>query len=52
MKNDRNLNKEMTKEEKQSSLKAQFWNDKQEINKDSKLYKEIENVCKKIDFNK
>lgn len=52
MKNDRNLNEEMTKEEKQSSLKAQFWNDKHEVNKDSKLYKEIEKVCKNIDFNK
>lgn len=52
MKNDRNLNEEMTKEEKQSSLKAQFWNDKQEINKDSKLYKEIEKICRNIDFSK
>lgn len=47
---DRNLNNEMTKEEKRSSLEAQFWNDKQEVDKNSKLYKKIEKVCKNIDF--
>ena len=29
----------LTKQEKRSSLEAQFWNDKQEINKTSKLNK-------------
>lgn len=47
---DKNLNNEMTKEEKRSSLEAQFWNDKQEVYKNSKLYKKIEKVCKNIDF--
>ena len=47
---DKNLNNEMTKEEKRSSLEAQFWNDKQEVDKNSKLYKKIEKVCKNIDF--
>lgn len=46
----KNLNNELTKEEKRSSLEAQFWNDKQEIDKNSKLYKKIEKVCKNIDF--
>ena len=49
---DRNLNYEMTKEEKRSSLEAQFWNDKQKIDKSSKLNKKIEKICKNIDFNK
>lgn len=46
----KNLNNEMTKEEKRSSLEAQFWNEKQKIDKNSKLYKKIEKVCKNIDF--
>lgn len=40
----------LTKQEKRSSLEAQFWNDKQEINKTSKLNKKIEKICKNIDF--
>ena len=48
----RNLNNEMTNEEKRSSLGAQFWNDKQKIDKNSKLNKKIEKICKNIDFNK
>lgn len=40
----------LTRQEKRSSLEAQFWNDKQEINKTSKLNKEIEKICKNIDF--
>lgn len=52
MLSDGNSNNEMTKEEKRSSLEAQFWNDKQKINKNSKLNKEIEKICKDINFNK
>lgn len=52
MRADRDINKEMTKEEKKSSLEAQFWNDKQKIDKNSKLNKKIEKICKTIDFNK
>lgn len=52
MKPNRNLNNEMTKEEKKSSLEAQFWNNKQNIDKNSKLNKKIEKLCKNIDFNK
>lgn len=52
MKSNRDLNKEMTKEEKRSSLVVQFWSDKQKINKDSKLNKEIEKICKNINFKK
>lgn len=48
----KNLNNEMTKEEKRSSLEAQFWNDKQKIDKNSQLNKKIEKICKNIDFNK
>lgn len=51
MKPNRNLNEVMTKEEKRSSLVAQFWSDKQEIKKDSKLNKEIKKICKNINFN-
>ena len=40
----------LTRQEKRSSLEAQFWNDKQEINKTSKLNKKIEKICKNIDF--
>ena len=47
---DRNLNNEMTKKEKRSSLEVQFWSDKQGIDKKSKLYKKIEKVCKNINF--
>lgn len=43
-------NIELTKQEKKSSLEAQFWNDKQKINKNSKLNKEIEKICKNINF--
>lgn len=50
MKPDRDIS--MTKEEKQSSLKVQFWNDKQKIDKTSELNKKIERVCKNIDFGK
>lgn len=50
MKPNKNIN--MTKEEKKSSLEAQFWNDKQQIDKTSKLHQEIEKVCKNINFNK
>lgn len=46
----RNLNNEMTNEEKRSSLEAKFWNEKQKIDKNSKLYKRIEKVCKNINF--
>lgn len=46
----KNLNNEMTKAKKRSSLEAQFWNEKQKIDKNSKLYKKIEKVCKNIDF--
>ena len=52
MKSNRGLNKEMTKEENRSSLVVQFWSDKQKINKDSKLNKEIEKICKNINFKK
>lgn len=52
MKFDRNLKDEMTKKEKRSSLETQFWNDKQKIDKNSKLNKKIEKICKTIDFNK
>ena len=52
MKSNRNKNEEMTEEEKKSSLRVQFWNDKQKINKNSKLNKEIEKICKDINFNK
>ena len=52
MLSDGNSNNEMTKEEKRSSLEAQFWNDKQKTNKNSKLNKEIEKICKDINFNK
>lgn len=48
MKSKRNIN--MTKEEKKSSLEAQFWKDKQEIDKTSKLNKEIQKICENIDF--
>ena len=52
MKPNRNLNNEMTKEEKESSLKAQFWNDKQNIDKNSELNKKIDELCKNVDFDK
>lgn len=52
MENEKNLNNEMTKEEKCSSLIAQFGDDKQKINKNSKLYREIEKICKNINFEK
>lgn len=52
MKPNRNINEEMTKEEKRSSLEAKFWSDNTKMNKNSKLYKEIQEVCKGIDFNK
>lgn len=48
MKPNRNLNEEMTKEEKRSSLEAPFWNPDQKLDKNSKLYKEIEEVCKGV----
>ena len=47
-KSDRRIN--LNRQEKRSSLEAQFWNDKQEINKTSKLNKKIEELCKNIDF--
>lgn len=47
-----NNNNKMTKEEKRSSLAAQFWNDKQKIDKTSKLNKKIEEICKNINFSK
>lgn len=49
---DRKLKDEMAKEEKKSSLEAQFWNNKQKIDKNSKLNKKIEKICKDINFNK
>lgn len=52
MRSNRNLNNEMTKEEKKSSLEAKFWNNKQNIDKNSKLNKQIEKLCKNINFNK
>lgn len=41
---------ELTKQEKRSSLEAKFWNDKQEIGKNTPLMKKIEKICKNIDF--
>lgn len=41
---------ELTKQEKRSSLKAQFWNDKQEVDKNTPLMRKIEKICKNIDF--
>lgn len=43
---------ELTKEEKKSSLEAQFWNDKQEIDKNTPFMKKIEKLCKGIFDNK
>lgn len=42
---------ELTKQEKVSSLEAKFWNDKQEMDKNTPLMKKIEKICKDIDFN-
>ena len=42
---------ELTKQEKRSSLKAQFWNDKQEIDKNTPLMRKIEKICKNIGGN-
>ena len=39
---------ELTKQEKRSSLKAQFWNDKQEIDKNTPLMRKIEKICKGV----
>jgi hypothetical protein len=50
MKPERNMN--LAKEEKKRVLEVQFWNDKQKIDKTSKLNKKIEKICKNIDFNK
>ncbi len=47
-KSDRKI--ELTKQEKRSSLEAQFWNDKQEIDKDTSLMRKIERICKNVDF--
>lgn len=41
---------ELTKQEKRSSLEAQFWNNKQKIDKNTPLMKKIEEICKGIDF--
>lgn len=41
---------ELTKQEKRSSLEAQFWNDKQEIDKNTPFMRKIEKLCKNIDF--
>ncbi len=41
---------ELTSEEKRSSLEAQFWNDKQKIDKNTPFMKEIEKICKNINF--
>ena len=47
-KSDRKI--ELTKQEKRSSLEAKFWNDKQKIDKNTPLMKEIEKICKDVDF--
>ena len=36
---------ELTKEEKRSSLEAQFWSDKQEVDKNTSFMKKIEKLC-------
>lgn len=46
-----NRNFEMTKEEKKSSLEAKFWSNDQKMDKNSKLYKQIKEICKNIKFN-
>lgn len=52
MKPNRNLNEKMTKEEKRSSLEARFWGNNKITDRNSKLYKEIEKICRNINFNK
>lgn len=47
-KSDRKI--ELTKQEKRSSLEAKFWNDKQKIDKNTPFMKEIEKICKDVDF--
>ena len=41
---------ELTKQEKRGSLEAQFWSEKQEIDKSTPFMKEIKRICKNIDF--
>lgn len=41
---------ELTKQEKVSSLEAKFWNDKQEIDKNTPFMKKIKRICKNVNF--
>lgn len=41
---------ELTKEEKRSSLDAQFWSDKQKIDRNTPFMRKIKKICKNIDF--
>ena len=43
---------ELTPEEKRNSLEASFWDVNAKMDKNSKLYKEIQEICKDIEFNK
>lgn len=46
-----NKEDKMTLKEKKSSLEAQFWNDKQEVDENTSLMKEIKKICKDVEFN-
>ena len=41
---------ELTKQEKVSSLEAKFWNDKQEIDKNTPFMKKIKKIYKNVNF--
>lgn len=45
-KTDREMN--LTKEEKRSSLEAQFWSDKQKIDRNTPFMKKIEKICEEV----
>ncbi len=40
----------LTQEEAKSSLRAPFWNEEQEINKETPFMQMIEKLCKEVDF--
>jgi len=47
---DRNMN--LTKEEKKRALETPFWDTHAKVDKSSKFYKEIEKLCKGVNFPK
>lgn len=42
----------LTKEEKRRALEAPFWDTNAKVDKNSKFYKEIEKLCKEVNFPK